>query len=286
MAPLDTVSSKSGVRPFTSAVKRMVFESGAHSKPVTQSSNCGVRIRVSPVSRSRRARRKRSDSKPGVFWVRQARKRPSGENWGEPSQPRFPAVTFVGVASASGEPSTGTVQTSVFVEDAALSSRFEVKTSSFPSGEKAKPREPPRSQAGASKPPGVRSTRVLLSRSRRRTCETLPSRQKFQWRKRSWSARWALSVPFSRASSSSRLQAASAPQSGHTFAEKAIAPPSGAQAGAAMPPGKLVRFSGSPAPMGMSQSCASPVRVETKARVRPSGEKAGAVSVASDAVSR
>jgi hypothetical protein len=82
------------------------------------------------------------------------------------------------------------------------------------------------------------------------------------------------------------LQAVSAPHSGQTSAVKAMRWPSGDQVGVEIPPDTSVFFSGSPPATGISQSCASPERVERKAMVRPSGENCGDVSLASEVVRR
>ncbi len=87
------------------------------------------------------------------------------------------------------------------------------------------------------------------------------------------------------ASSFLRLQAMSAPHSGHTSAVKTSRFPSGAKRKAPTPPDTSVFFSASPPVVGRKKTWGSPARVERKARTVPSGEKAGLESRLSATVS-
>ena len=205
---------------------------------------------------------------------------------------------FLGAASASGLPSIGTTHRSEFVEVAGCASRFDVKTSSLPSGETSKSAPPPTEKAGESKSPGVRSRSGAFAsaRSRTSTWVRLPSSQASQWRKRRRSATCAFIFPFSMASSFFRLQAASAPQSGHTSAVRTRRLPSGVKRKAPTPPGTSVFFSASP-PAGRQEEDLGvarprgqerehrPVRREGGARVAlvGDGQRAGVLAVGVDA---
>ncbi len=73
--------------------------------------------------------------------------------------------------------------------------------------------------------------------------------------------------------------ASSMPHSGNRSAVQATHLPSGDQTGPPRPPAKLVSFDGSPPSTGIVQSCASPLRVETKPIDLPSGVNCGSVSL-------
>ena len=142
-------------------------------------------------------------------------------------------------------------------------------------------------KAGESKSPGVRSRSGAFAsaRSRTSTWVRLPSSHASQWRKRRRSATYAFIFPFSMASSFFRLQAASAPQSGHTSAVRTRRLPSGVKRKAPTPPGTSVFFSASPPAVGRKKTWGSPARVDRNASTVPSGEKAGLESRLSATVS-
>ncbi len=231
------------------------------------------------MPRSRTISSKRSDSCAGRFCARYRIIRPSGEKRGLPSYAGLAAVRL----RAAPDPSTLATQTSELVETASTLSGFAVKSSSFPSGETEKSLSCP--YPGASRSPGVRSVKSPPPTATFQMCWRIPSFQLSQWRKRRRSAMRALIFVAARSFRRFCVQAGSA-QSGKTSEEKTNHLPSGDQWNAETSLTNAAAARGSPPARSSVQICWLPPRFERKARVRPSGEKAGSVSLKSPVVRR
>ncbi len=108
---------------------------------------------------------------------------PSGEYDGWASAAGLEAVRFV-----SSPPSAGTVQMSVFVDQAWSLMGSEVKASSLPSGDQAYSLEPPNGPGGVfTSSLDVRSRAAPVVASATNRWLFFPSFQAFQWRIMRWS---------------------------------------------------------------------------------------------------
>src|SRR5690349_19288219 len=140
---------------------------------------------------------------------------------------------------------------------------------SLPSGATDTSPSPLVAMVGASWSTGVRSLALPSVTDTRNSCCRLPARQSSQWRHNS-SVQMRASVGYS------PLRRSISCSAGHLMSLVTRTPePSGSHTGSDTPSGRPVSRRASPPATGRSHSCGPLSRVETKARVRPSGDQRG-----------